>query len=373
MKEAYEALELTKLPYIHVAGTNGKGSCVQKISEVLTLSGYTCGRYSSPHLCTFRERIQIDGQMVTPEEVERYLPPLLERFSKLTFFEVVTLFAFFYFAEKKVDVAVIEVGLGGRLDATNCIDPLLSVITSIGLDHQHILGDTLEKIAYEKGGIIKENVPVLLGPSATQEALKKLALEKKAPYFLLEGSFASYDEENQAISQKALELIHSSFPVSPWALEKGLKAKPPCRQESLLFKAHEVVLDMSHNPQGMTYLFKSLKKLYPNRPITAFVSFSQGHDAQKLADLVQKECHFIYLLDLKHPKLFRPKELQQFFSSFEAILKATSAMQVLENAPKEPLYLFVGSLYMMQEVRSALGFQEVEDSFLILDGSFNFR
>ncbi len=370
---AFHALNLPLLPYIHVAGTNGKGSVCEKISQTFTHAGYRCGKYTSPHISSFRERIQIDGQLISPQDIEQDLPPLLERFPSLTFFEIMTLLAFVYFARMKVDVAVIEVGLGGRLDATNCIQPRLSIITSIGWDHQHILGDTLEKIALEKGGIIKEGVPVILGPTANQKCLKHLVAEKKTLSFKVEGDFCSYDQENQAIAKRALEYLQDYFTLTKEAIGYGLKAKPPCRQEVLRFKNHQVILDMSHNPPGMAYLFKSLKAQYSNRSIIAFVSFSEGHDAQALASIIEMQCDKIYLLDLKHPRLLKKEFLKQNFTNYEAYVDINQAKKALKAGSTESLYLFVGSLYMMQEVRTAFSFQEMKDPILIQDGSFNFR
>ena len=158
---------------IHVTGTNGKGSVVYKIAKALEASGYKTGMYVSPHISSFRERITINGEMISEEDVVRNLQminaiePTLP--TSLSFFECVTGMAFNYFKEKKVDVAVIEVGLGGRLDSTNIINPELSVITSIGLDHQGILGNTITDIAREKAGIIKDGKPVVVGPNCPHQ------------------------------------------------------------------------------------------------------------------------------------------------------------------------------------------------------------
>ena len=161
---------------IHVTGTNGKGSVVYKIAKALEASGYKTGMYISPHISSFRERITINGEMISEADVIRNLQLInsIESTlpSSLSFFECVTGMAFNYFKEKNVDVAVIEVGLGGRLDSTNIIDPELSVITSIGLDHQGILGETITDIAREKAGIIKDNKPVVVGPNCPHQQVR---------------------------------------------------------------------------------------------------------------------------------------------------------------------------------------------------------
>lgn len=155
----------TKFKSIHIAGTNGKGSTSHMLAAILQQAGYKTGLYTSPHLTDFRERIKINGQMVSEDFVVEFVERTKEISDAVqpSFFELTVAMAFDYFAKEKVDIAVIETGLGGRLDSTNIITPLLSIITNIGYDHMNILGDTLEKIAYEKAGIIKPNVPVVIG------------------------------------------------------------------------------------------------------------------------------------------------------------------------------------------------------------------
>lgn len=160
----------TKYKTIHIAGTNGKGSCAHTLAAILQSQGYHTGLYTSPHLLDFRERIKVDGKMIPKEEVVDFVVNERNFFEPLhpSFFELATAMAFNYFAKQKVDIAVIEVGMGGRLDCTNIITPILSIITNISLDHIQFLGNTLEKIAGEKAGIIKANIPVLIG-EATEE------------------------------------------------------------------------------------------------------------------------------------------------------------------------------------------------------------
>src|SRR5258706_499334 len=150
---------------VHIAGTNGKGSVSHMLAAILQTAGYKTGLYSSPHLKDFRERIKVSGEMVSEEFVIDFtdkIKPLIEEISP-SFFEITVAMAFEYFTEQQVDIAVIEVGLGGRLDSTNIISPELSIITNIGWDHMNLLGDTLEKIAFEKAGIIKNKIPVVVG------------------------------------------------------------------------------------------------------------------------------------------------------------------------------------------------------------------
>ena len=175
---------------IHVAGTNGKGSCSHTIAAILQTAGYRVGLYTSPHLVDFRERIRVNGECISEQYVVDFVEEERNFFEPLhpSFFELTTALAFKYFAEAKVDIAVIEVGLGGRLDCTNIITPILSVVTNISLDHTQFLGDTLQKIAGEKAGIIKPNVPVVIGESnaETRPVFEAKAAENNAPIIFAE-------------------------------------------------------------------------------------------------------------------------------------------------------------------------------------------
>ena len=170
---------------IHIAGTNGKGSCAHTLSAILQMCGYKVGLYTSPHLVDFSERIRINGTPIPEEYVIDFVEKEKAFFQPLepSFFEIVTAMAFKYFADMKVDIAVIEVGMGGRLDCTNIITPILSVITNIGLDHTQFLGSSLEQIAIEKAGIIKNNVPVVIGETTpeTRMVFEAMAAENNAP------------------------------------------------------------------------------------------------------------------------------------------------------------------------------------------------
>lgn len=186
-----------KFKTIHIAGTNGKGSTSHMLAAILQQAGYKTGLYTSPHLKDFRERIKINGQLCSEEFVVAFTEKIKPQIAALepSFFEITVAMAFDYFAEQQVDVAVIEVGLGGRLDSTNIITPALNVITNIGFDHMHILGDTLPKIAYEKAGIIKKNIPVVIGEALPET---RPVFEEKAT---LENAQTIFAEEEKYVSE----------------------------------------------------------------------------------------------------------------------------------------------------------------------------
>ena len=234
-----------RLRCIHVAGTNGKGSVSHFLASILQEAGYKVGLYTSPHLVDFRERIRINGEMITQQEVvdfvekNIYAPnaPLADL--HLSFFEMTVGLAFDYFVKENVDIAVIEVGMGGRLDSTNVITPLLSVITNIGLDHTQFLGDTLEKIAVEKAGIIKPGVPVVIGETQpeTEPVFRRIAAERHAPITFADRHYVvddisryteeltgEYQKHNLATVLEAIEVLRksTSLDLQPLAIRNGL-------------------------------------------------------------------------------------------------------------------------------------------------------
>ena len=231
----------SKFKSIHVAGTNGKGSVSHFLASILQEAGYKVGLYTSPHLVDFRERIRINGEMIPQSEVIDFVEKHRDMFDELhlSFFEMTVGLAFDYFARQQVDIAVVEVGMGGRLDSTNVITPLLSVITNIGLDHTQFLGDTLEKIAVEKAGIIKPSVPVVIGETQpeTKPVFLRIAVERNAPISFADLHFrvdriedytteltGEYQKKNIATVLQAIEVLRkkSKFKIQNSALTQGL-------------------------------------------------------------------------------------------------------------------------------------------------------
>lgn len=314
---------------VHVAGTNGKGSVALKIARTYELAGHKTGLFVSPHVSSFRERMSVNGKMISEEEVCQLLPELYKQIEEkgiaATYFEITTCLAFLFFATRGVDVIVLETGLGGRLDATNIVrKPALSIITSIGLEHTRILGDTKELIALEKGGIIKEGRPVLVGPEVPMKVLRQCAKEKKASAFYTcedilgedessksfknAGDVKDYDKENARIARAALQIVQEDRnnricdsirkdnetnldpsyknlqTITENQIELGTSQRPPCRFEVLQVLVDEngavqkrnenessdlhltevkVILDVAHNPPAMQHLVSKLENTFP--------------------------------------------------------------------------------------------------------------
>lgn len=265
-----------KFKSIHVGGTNGKGSTSHMIASVLQEAGYKVGLYTSPHLKSFTERIRINGAEISEQNVIGFLEKnksFLEE-NQLSFFEMTVGMAFDYFAQEKVDVAVIEVGLGGRLDSTNIITPEISVITNIGMDHVQILGDTLEKIAFEKAGIIKHTIPVVIGEKQieTQEVFKAKAQECNAEIIFASDEvkeeyntdlLGSYQKHNTKTAVAALGKVEG-FVIKPNHIVNGLlnvKNNTGLRGRwEVLSEKPKVICDTAHNKEGLTYVLKQLEK-----------------------------------------------------------------------------------------------------------------
>ena len=266
-----------KFKSIHVAGTNGKGSTSHMLASVLQEAGYKVGLYTSPHLKDFRERIKINGQEISKQFVISFIKKHKRFFEEnsLSFFEMTVGMAFDYFSKKRVDITIIEVGLGGRLDSTNIITPEVSVITNIGLDHTKFLGTTLESIAKEKAGIIKTRVPVVVGETQieTKSVFQKIAKQKSAPIIFadkkvkeiytsdLKGDYQRHNIKT-AIAVFS-QLKQQGYRLSNTIIKKGLKSVVNNTglkgRWQILQENPKVICDTAHNKEGLSYIVEQLK------------------------------------------------------------------------------------------------------------------
>lgn len=381
---------------VHIAGTNGKGSVALKIANTLQNHGLKVGLFCSPHVSSFRERMQINGQVISEEEVVELLPQIYDLCVKhdipATFFEITTVLAFLFYAKHEAQVVVLETGLGGRLDATNVISrPALSVITSIGLEHTRILGDTVELIAKEKGGIIKMDCPVLVGPNCPQEVLQQCAKDIGAgPYYVPEQvlgdskdhQITDYDEENQRISSAALSLLQQAYPellkdLTPEQIREGVLIRPPCRFEEVQQGDLKVILDVAHNPPAMEYLVVKLQTTYPEASFRFVVGMSSDKDLGQCARSVLKiaDPTSIHLVEAAHPRAAKLEDILAAEPTLEAChcdLEDRSITKQVMNAinlakEKNEILVVCGSVFLMAEAREALGFDEPRDSEYIAE------
>lgn len=308
------------LPVIHIAGTNGKGSVSTKMAFTLQNAGYKVGLYTSPHIFSFCERIQINQKNISKEDVVKGFNEIFDLIDKnemnVSFFEATTALAFKYFKMYKLDISAIEVGMGGVGDATNIIDPLISVITSIGLEHTSILGESIEEIAKHKAGIIKPRRPCILGPDLPYELFSKIAKERNAPLIQVDPKLKGrdFDLVNTKIAEAALYALRSYYPsykITDDIIEANCSTSTICRNqqvpenqlkysiESSVYP-HKVILDVAHNPHATEYLIKKVKSDYPNHPIKAIVGFAKEKDISGTLKEVVGEVQSIHLVEAKH-------------------------------------------------------------------------
>jgi dihydrofolate synthase / folylpolyglutamate synthase len=296
MRKAAEALNLFPMPYrsVHIAGTNGKGSVSALVFSMLRASGFRVGLYTSPHLCEYRERFRIDGQLSSPAELTDALTDALRVGDDLTFFELTTLAAFALFARAKVDFAVFEVGLGGRLDATNIlVSPEVTAVTSIGLDHQAYLGDTLGAIALEKGGIFKPRVPVVLGtlPAEAEQPLVALARSLRCTVYHAHDVAGPLPASpllgpHQVRNMQVACTIAGLLGLSREAMREGAHATTwPARFERLQLASGNWILDGAHNLDGLTALAATLVEQCLVPEVVIFGAFTDKDWQAMLAKL----------------------------------------------------------------------------------------
>lgn len=356
----------THMRFIHVAGTNGKGSVSTKIAKALELSGYRTGLFTSPHISSFRERIRINGEMISEKAVETVLPALFEIANREnltpTFFEYTTLLALNYFQQEHVDYAVLETGLGGRLDATNIITPEVSIITSISLEHTEILGHTLEEIAQEKAGIIKPNTPIIIGPRVPYKEIQTIANEKNAPLVQLKGSFETFQQENEAIAETALDLLK----IDPIIIRKAVKAMPPCRMEIFQQDEKVIIFDVGHNPDGLKQLFIALEKQYPQqRPCVVF-GLSKTKDIDGCVEILKDKASWFYPVVAPNGRGLPQGDLKALLLkkgvTTDKVTSCATIKDSLQHALANHTFVLVcGTFFIMADARKALNINEPLD------------
>lgn len=358
-----------KFKSIHVAGTNGKGSSSHMLASILQEAGYKVGLYTSPHLKDFRERIKIDGQMVSEKFVVDFISEhkAFLDYKKLSFFEMTVGMAFTYFAEEKVDVAIVEVGLGGRFDSTNIITPEVSLITNIGLDHTHILGDTLEKIALEKAGIIKPRVPVVISERqpetemiftliAHQLQSKIVFADTLKAHQYKTDLLGEYQQQNSRGVVATIEQLEA-FVVSEKAIAQGLQKVVQntglMGRWQILQENPLVVCDTAHNKEGLHYVLKQIAKQKYDE-LHMVLGFVNDKDVASVLKLFPKEAKYYFV----KPNISRGMEVGQLselaksqgiegesFNSVEAGFKAA-----LANANTNDFVYVGGSTFVVAEI-----------------------
>ncbi|WP_372755392.1 folylpolyglutamate synthase/dihydrofolate synthase family protein [Mariniflexile sp.] len=355
----------------HVAGTNGKGSTSHMLASILQEAGYKVGLYTSPHLKDFRERIKINGKVISKPYVNGFIKRHKQFFeaNSLSFFEMTVGMAFEYFSKQKVDIAVIEVGMGGRLDSTNIITPEVSVITNIGFDHMQFLGNTLEAIASEKAGIIKPNIPVVIGETQkeTSSVFKEVALKNNTSIVFADkekfDTYASdltgiYQSKNiVTVLQAIKELQKKGFILSEENIKQGLLQV--VRNTGLMGRWQtikinpKVVCDTGHNRDGLNYVMKQLQ----NEDFDALhIVFGvvNDKDLTSIMDLLPKKATY-YFCKPDIPRGLEATELKKALYSFGLLGKAYGSVNeaykcALKNAKSNDFIFIGGSTFVVAEI-----------------------
>ena len=356
---------------IHIGGTNGKGSSSHMIASVLQEAGYKVGLYTSPHLKDFRERIKINGQEIPENFVCSFVEKNKAKFEdwNLSFFEWTVGLCFEYFKSEKVDIAIIEVGLGGRLDSTNIIDPLMCLITNIGLDHQQFLGNTKQAIAKENAGIIKHRVPIVI--SETQPEVSTIFIEKaaevNAPILFADQTInilyrsdliGTYQPHNQKGILALLPLLKKqNFKITDQNIRNGLQKVSlntglKGRWQTLQINP-TIICDTAHNAEGLSYVIKQLLDI-PKNELHLILGFVNDKNVTEILNQFPKDAQY-YLCQPKIPRALPIKDLNFIakriginYKTYSTVIEALSAAKV--NAKKDDLIFVGGSTFVVAEV-----------------------
>ena len=376
-----------KLRFIHVAGTNGKGSTCAMLESIYRTAGLRVGLFTSPHLVSFRERIQVNRELISEADVARLageIQPFLGQFLQElhpTFFEVITVIALRYFVEQKCDLVVWETGLGGRLDATNIVTPLASVITNVHFDHQQWLGDTLEKIAAEKAGIIKSGVPVITAENKPEAlaVIEKVATEKSAAALNVARIetqsqnltnlplLGSHQRANAELALVTVAVLRNKIPVDDKAICTGLQTvRWPGRLQLIQRpNGQNILLDGAHNIASAESLRAALKENFPQANATLILGILRDKNWPQMCEILAPVAKKIFTVPVNSDRTASPIELAQ--ACGRTNLKAEVAIclslaDALERTAAEEFLLVTGSLYLVGEAMELLGLDEAAAS-----------
>ncbi len=376
--------------FVHVAGTNGKGSTCNMLSSILREAGYKVGLYTSPYIVRFNERMQINGCPISDEELAELVSavkPVADGMEdKPTEFELITAVAFLYFKRNNCDVVVLEVGMGGRLDSTNVIEsPVVSVITGIALDHTSILGNTVEEIAFEKAGIIKKGCPVVYG--GRDETAYRVIFEKSkemcSPITKVDHSkidilktdingttfdygdekcielslCGSYQPENASTVLETVRVLNrSGFDVSDKSLRLGLKKARWRARFEVLSTEPPVIFDGSHNIQGVIAATESIKNFFGNRKVAILMGVLADKDYKDMARIVSSATNRVFAITPNSPRALNSKDLAETFNQigvvaegYDTVSDGVDAAYEYAKTQNVPLVM-LGSLYMYGDV-----------------------
>ena len=358
------------LKVIHVAGTNGKGSVCAMLESIYRAAGYKTGLFTSPHLVSFRERIQVNRELVSEEDIVRQVVKMqmrLQQFQKdetPTFFEVITVMALEQFSLEKCDVVILETGLGGRLDATNIVNPVASVITSIALDHQQHLGETLAQIATEKAGIIKSRVPVFstFHQPEIGNIFRKISADKKAPFELIETEAdtcmeGKHQRQNAALAHATVLGLQSVFPVKDHVIVEGLaNVHWAVRGQTFENENQRILIDAAHNPAGAEALCQMLQGKMTGQRTTFLIGMLADKNWESFVNKILSVADRVVCVPVSSERALSPCQIAEKCRQHCAqVIEAKSLEEGLEKVKDDPFVVVTGSFYLVGEALEALG------------------
>lgn len=389
-------------PIVHVAGTKGKGSTASFIASAMRAAGYKVGLYTSPHLEDFRERIQINGEQISVQELvdlADQMRPRTELVNDVTTFELTTAIAFEYFANQKVEVAVLEVGLGGRLDATNIVDPVVSVITPISYDHMNVLGNTLTEIAHEKASIIKPNRPVVIAPQfeEAEAEILRMATLQNAPAIVVDQTYAwqcahtsldnqqvhiqyqpsqskqassiipldlnipllgKHQADNATTAIAALEVLHNAgFRLDRDSIQRGFQDVHWQTRFELLRKEPPLIADAAHNGDSILKLRQALDDYFPGLPFILLFGASADKSLTSMLDIIMPRVDAVVCTQSIHPRAADAYDLQKLIEPYGKPVYAevpaeAGLAKALELAGDSKGIIATGSLFLAAAARA---------------------
>jgi len=380
-------------PIVHVAGTKGKGSICALITNVLKIAKYKVGLYTSPHLHEFNERIKVDNNNIEKEmliKLVEEIKPIIKSCQGLTTFEITTALAFLYFSRIKVDIAVIEVGLGGRLDATNVVQPMVSVISTISKDHVKILGNTLIRIAKEKAGIIKNKVPVIISFQKPRilQLFKTIAQENNSPVLDVQQEYCyklmAYDLKGQDFSlvgddgktkifhlpllgvhqiqnamaaYAAIQIIkNNGFKINDQDIYNGFASVNWPGRFEILSEEPFLIIDSAHNTDSIRKLINTIKLMIPDKKIILIFGASEDKDIDGMLHILIPNIHTLITTQSSHPRAIEAKKLQMIAhklgkNGFSASSVEDAFKQALENWNEKSVIIATGSIFVAAAIR----------------------
>lgn len=348
---------------IIISGTNGKGSVASMVASILQEAGFKSGKYTSPHVVSYNERISVNGKNISNAELRSYITRMkkLDSKAKPTYFEFGTSLALEYFSDKKVDFAVLEVGMGGHLDATNICDAKISAITNVALEHEKHLGNTVLKIAREKAGIIKQNGIFLTTEKnpAVLELFRKICQERNAKFIQIKKPYTGkislagdYQKWNAALA----EAIAKELSIPNSAIKKGLLKAENLGRFQIIRKNPAIIIDCAHNPAGMAAFLFSLRKKFPRKKFTFVVGFSEGKNYAEMLKLLSPLAQKFIISKAKYHGM-KTSEIKKAIRVLDKKIEVheipnakKAARLALKSASKKDYICICGSIYMIGDL-----------------------